>query len=347
MKKPRRLFAVIAAAAAAAAVLAACGSSHAAGGSSAASTSGSPGDPPISLTVGYLSGSDLSAFIADKLGYFKQENITVKFVQLAAGPQIIAANATGAIDISFGDTFAFASAIANGFTDLRLIHVNANGLYSNLVVSKQSGIHSASDLSGKKIGVSPTPFTRVLIKAFAANAGVNPSSIAFTNVAVGGQAAAVESGQVDGVWAGVASSGASGLTTAQVEAVGGTAIPLSGVVSTQASPSNYYTTTKFIQAHPGVIERFVAALRKADAYYDAASISERVRLAGGVFGIDYSKLSKTYPSLLTDPSWSNPQGGVLNIQATQAWIDLGVKYGGIAKPVDLAPYVYPTATSQG
>jgi NitT/TauT family transport system substrate-binding protein len=334
-------------AAASAALLAACGSSQAAGGNAAATTSAAPDNAPISLTVGYLSGADLSAFIANKLGYFKQENISVKFVQLAAGPQIIAANATGKIDISFGDTFAFASAIANGFTDLRIIHVNANGLYSNLVVSPKSGIRSAADLAGKKIGVSPTPFTRVLIDGFAAKAGVNPSSITYTNVAVGGQVAAIKSGQVDGVWAAVASSGASGLTTAEVEKAGGTAIPLNGVVPTQASPSNYYTTTKFIQAHPGVTQRFVDALRKADAYYNAASTAQKIQLAGTAFGLDYATLSKSYPSLLTDPSWSNPQGGALNVKATQTWINLGVKYGGIAKPVNIAPYVYSTATSAG
>lgn len=345
MRKPRGLLALIAAASVA--VLAACGSSQTAGSSAVAATSGSTESAPISLTVGYLSGSDLSAFIANKLGYFKQEKITVKFVQLAAGPEVISANATGRIDISFGDTFAFASALANGFTNLRLIHVNANGLYSNLAVSRNSGIHSAADLAGKKIGVSPTPFTRVLIDAFAAKAGVNPSSIDFINVAVGGQVAALTSGQVDGVWAGVASSGVSGLTTVEVEKAGGTVIPLSGVVPAQASPSNYYTTTNFIQAHPGVVQRFVAALSKADAYYNAASVSQRVQLAGEVFGLNYAVLSKTYPSLVTDPSWSNPQGGALNIQATQAWVNLGVKYGGIAKPVNIAPYVYSTATSTG
>lgn len=110
MRKPRGLLALIAAASVA--VLAACGSSQTAGSSAVAATSGSTESAPISLTVGYLSGSDLSAFIANKLGYFKQEKITVKFVQLAAGPEVISANATGRIDISFGDTFAFASALA-------------------------------------------------------------------------------------------------------------------------------------------------------------------------------------------------------------------------------------------
>lgn len=335
-KKLSGLLAVLAAGAAVA--LAACSSSPGTSSAAVAEASGSTGEAPITLTVGYFKGSDIDAFTANSLGYFKQEGITVKFVLLAAGPQLISATATGAIDIGYGDTFAFASAINNGFTDLRLIRSSGPTNYETLDVGKNSGISSAADLNGKKIGVTPTPFTQVLIKAYAASGGANPNSIKFTDVPVGGQATAVDSGEVDGVYSFDA------FTNATIEAAGGKALPIDGVRPAGSSGANYYATTKFIQAHPGVVQRFVAALEKADVLYNSGSISERIKLTSNATGIDYQAEAAHLPGLLTDPTWNGTEGGPLSIAATQAWVNMGVKYGAIAKPINIAPYVYATAT---
>lgn len=96
--------------------------------------------------------------IADKKGWFKEEGIELQYTgPIYGGPDSMLAVATGANDITIGTHI---SAIINGAAqgiDLKLI-VASNGISPQVpgkwFVRNDSGIKTAKDLVGKKVGVN-------------------------------------------------------------------------------------------------------------------------------------------------------------------------------------------------
>lgn len=62
---------------------------------------------------------------------------------------------------------------------------------------KSSGIKSAKDLAGKKIGNPPGDAARVVFPALAKNAGIDPASVTWVNIDANGKLAALKSKAID------------------------------------------------------------------------------------------------------------------------------------------------------
>ncbi len=78
----------------------------------AAAPTSSP--PPVTLKVGEV-GPPLALLAAIDRGYFAKQNITVDLIPLVNGPALISATIGGSLDLNFGDTFAWAAAVGQGF----------------------------------------------------------------------------------------------------------------------------------------------------------------------------------------------------------------------------------------
>jgi ABC-type nitrate/sulfonate/bicarbonate transport system substrate-binding protein len=295
--------------------------------------------PPVPVRVGYFKGSALAAQIALGEGDFAREGLDVHLVPLQSGPAILMAAAQGSIDIAYGDTFAFASAIRNGFTNLKLI-TPANGIVGWLVTAPGRRIATAQDLAGKRVGVTPTPFPAALVRSWAAQNGADPNSIRFSTVPIGGQVAALRTGDLDAVFS------FEFLTTRRLQQAGGTVLAdIRSGGPAEAPAANYYASDAFISAHPDAVRVFVALVRKAAVQFEVASREEKVRLQGAAFGLDYQALNKEIPGLLDTPDWGGIMTGAINPAAAQAWVDIGVREMAIAGPVDIGPYLFWTATT--
>jgi ABC-type nitrate/sulfonate/bicarbonate transport system substrate-binding protein len=324
--------------AAAAMLLAGCG-----GSSASADSSGQADD---TVRVGVIAGSPPGVYSAIENGFFAKEHIKVKLVTLGGGPALVAATEGGSIDIAWADIFAWTSAIEQG---LKLTIINpANGVKAgapvNVIVTKSgSGITSAKDLAGKKIGVPAQALTTVQIKKWLADQGLDPNGPKYTTV----QDRTTEGGLVaQGTIAAAATSGASvtqwqsqyGLVVAGTYDTG---------IPDGAATSGYGALTSYAQAHQDLIKRFVTAVRQGVAAFQAATPAAQNKLLVGYGGADVSKLEAKYPGALSKAAAANDGElkGPFNVAAENQWVRVGVQYGALKKPLDITSYLWPTATA--
>ncbi len=305
------------------------------GGAFAADTA----NTPTTIRLGLFKGSALGAQIAQNRGEFEKQGIHLQLVYLNAGPAILLATARGMVDIGYGDTYAWASAIENGFTNVKLI-APANGTTSWLIASPGSSIKTGDDIAGKRIGVTPTPYTIALVRYWVRLHHGNPDSIKFITVPIGGQLSAMRTGDLDAVFS------FDFLTKRELEHAGGnTVAAFEKVTPANATAANYYANDAFIAQHAAAVVKFTQILRAATAEFNRADDAGRAGIQGPIAGVDYGSLTRTIPGLLQKPEWTTYFQGPLQEEATQQYIDIGVQEHVITGPLDIKPYVFWTATA--
>lgn len=187
---------------AAALVLAGCATTTA---PEPAASDGAPAVEPAELTYVLPSAviapkEEVAALaVAEAMGYFAEESLTVEIVNADGSVAAIQAIASGSADVTGADAGSILAGAQNG------VGVSAiGGLVQNwpweIATLPGSGIESAEDLKGKNIGVislasGSAPYAR----AFVNSAGLDDTTdVNLLPVGVGAQAqAALESGQVD------------------------------------------------------------------------------------------------------------------------------------------------------
>lgn len=177
-------------------VVAGCGG----GDGSAASSGGGGGGTTLTLGVSGPGpgGNMLQLPIAEAQGYFKQEGITVKPVFLGTSGAVLQALASGKVDIGMSTPDVVLQAIDKG-QDVEMVYNWTTKTVTQIGVLPDSPIHSVADLQGKTIGVQELTAGPIqLVKAAAANAGIDPSSLKFVATGVGAPALdALERHRVD------------------------------------------------------------------------------------------------------------------------------------------------------
>lgn len=137
--------------------------------------------------------------VAQQLGYFEEENLTVDLQNADGSTAAIQAVATGSADITAADLGSLFAAVSN---DVPV--VGLGGLVVNwpwrIAVPSGSDVASCEDLAGKRIGIislasGSNPFARSFVEA----CDLDPDAdVQLLPVGVGAQAtAALESGEVD------------------------------------------------------------------------------------------------------------------------------------------------------
>ncbi|MCJ8207517.1 ABC transporter substrate-binding protein [Pseudomonas sp. RGM2987] len=291
------------------------------------------------IRFGYILGNPAAALVAQELGYFKDEGIEVELIPVQSGPAAVAATASGAVDASFGDVLAWGSGLANGFTQVKLILPGTHGATSRLLVSKGSQLRTPADFIGKRIGVPPPSMITVSLKVWLARAGVDINSVKFVIIPNSGDGNALARGDVDAV---VTFEPA---TTRLVLEQG--AVPLLDPTlvgpPADATFTAYYANDDFLKRDPKAAERFINAIRRGAKKYGDLPRLEAVAIRGKYSGIDLINLSHTVPGLIERMDLGASQLSSVNLRETQAWVDRAVTYGGVPRPVDISPYVTPSA----
>ena len=328
-----------AAAAAVAMLLTACGTS------AASSETGADGQPVDTVRVGVIAGSPPGVYSAIENGFFDKERIKVELVTLGGGPALVAATEGGSIDIAWADIFAWASAIEQGFKLTIINPANAlkPGKPVNVIVTKPgSGITSAKDLAGKKLGVPAQALTTVQIKKWLADQGLDPNGPKYTTVqdrttsgglvAQGTIDAAATSGAYVTAW-----EAQYGLTVAGTFDSG---------VPEGAATSGYGALRSYAEANSDLVKRFVRAVRKGVAAFQSATPRDQNTLLVKYGGADVATLEDKYPGALEKASaaTSGELAGPFDVAAQNKWIETGARFGALKKPFDLTPHLWPTAT---
>ncbi|HEX2649878.1 MAG TPA: ABC transporter substrate-binding protein [Burkholderiales bacterium] len=138
--------------------------------------------------------------ITERLGYFKDEGLTVRISDFAGGTRSLEAVVGGSADVVSG---AYEHTIN---MQARKLHFQAFVLAGacpqisvGLASSKAAGYKSPRDLKGLKVGISaPGSSTNMVINYLAAKGGLRPSDFSVIGVGAGSTViAAMEQGKVD------------------------------------------------------------------------------------------------------------------------------------------------------
>jgi len=311
-----------------------------------ATTGAATPQSPVTLKVGEV-GEPLALVAGIDRGYFAQEGLAIQLVPLSGGPALISATIGGSTDLNYGDVFAWAAAVGNGFNVQMFQPANgaepptSEGGSTTLLVNPASGIKTVADLKGKQIGIAPTQLLALEVKLFLRRHGVDPSSVTLVPVtpylAMG---AALKSGHVDAI-ADVDPF------TQQVEKNFGF-VPLgvpSHEVAVGTTTAGFFATSAWLAAHGDAARRFAIAYRRAAAWANHATPDQKAATLAKFSPVNLAALEAEVPGIVRTFHYQLYDDGPVNVDVTQAWIDLAVKNGVLDAGIALKDHLYPTATA--
>ena len=247
-------------------------SSSGSSGSTSSGSSASPSSAKLeqsSITVGALPVVDSAGlYLANKLGYFKQQGLTVKIAPVTQSTQAIPDMLHGTIAIIGGANYvSFIEAQAKGTAQFKVVAegVTCKPNTFGVAALPSSGITKPADLAGKTVAVNLTNNIQTLtLNAVLKADGVDPSKVKYVVIPFPNMVTALKAKQVNAISA--------------VEPFLGGALAADGakqVVSSCDGPvanmpmSGYLATSAWTQKNPNTAKAFQTALLKAQAYANA------------------------------------------------------------------------------
>ena len=249
-----------------AALMAACGTSASPSATVGPSPTGAIGSPdstilPTTLVVGlgYIPSVQFAQYyLAQQKGYYADAGLTIEFQQ-KVDADLIPLVGAGTIDIGIGDGTSVIPAASNGIPVEYVATIY--GKFPNIVFAKaSSGIKTAADLKGKKIG-TPGRYGSgwVMLQALLASANLTTDDVEIVEYPDYTQEAAVEQGAVD------AATGFANNEPVQLQLHGSTPVILRIDAITPLPGPGLIASTKTLDAKHDAISAFVAATLHAMA----------------------------------------------------------------------------------
>jgi len=169
---------------------------------SPAPSSGAPSSAtPVALTVGlgYIPSVQFAQFyLANEAGYYRAAGLEVT-LQNQIDPDLITLLGQGAVDIGNGDGTSVIPAVSQG---IPVVYTSTiYGQFPSVVIAGAgSGIASAADLKGKRIGI-PGRYgsSWIMLQALLGSAGLTPDDVTIVEYPDFSQVTALEQGAVDAV----------------------------------------------------------------------------------------------------------------------------------------------------
>jgi NitT/TauT family transport system substrate-binding protein len=192
--------------------------------------------------------------------------------------------------------------------------------FSAVVVPADSPIRSTADLAGKTIAVNNLKnIGEVTIRKVVEDAGGDPDSIKFIELAFPDMPAAVTNGNVDAAWVvepfltAATAQGARKVVANFAEAVDDLTV------------ASYFTTEQYIQQNPGVVDDFQAAIKESLQY--AQDNPDEVRR----IITTYTSISADVAATMALPAY--PQE--INVDSLRTVADLMTRYDITEDTVDV------------
>lgn len=243
------------------------GSTTSGSGASSAASSSAPNSTPVNLTlmVGGLNKIFyMPATLADRLGYFKQQGLNVKILDVPAGAgQVVDTLLTGQsqANVSFYDHAVAVGALGKHIESIAVLD-NVPG--EVLLVQKKyaNSITSAKDLAGMKIGVTSIGGGGEWLARYIANrAGLKQSQITIVGVGEGSSAiAAMKAGRVQ-----AEVQGDPGATEMVSQGIAKVLLDMRTTSDTKKAlgglypGGDLYAQNSYVEAHPQTVQKIVNA----------------------------------------------------------------------------------------
>ena len=150
------------------------------------------------VTIGYLpSDHDAALFVADAQGKYAENGIKTKLVQFNNGGDLMTAMASGDVDVGYVGITPVLSSIAKGVPVKVISAAQTEG--SGIVVAKDSGINSVSDLAGKKIATpGEASIQHMLLTYYLQQNGMSISDLKVSSMKVPSMNDALKTDKIDG-----------------------------------------------------------------------------------------------------------------------------------------------------
>lgn len=297
-------------------VFAGCGSTQKAGKSNV----GEGGLAEVRIPDIYSPLYAYEPYIADELGFFKEEGINPVFTGVIPPGQHVAAVVAGTNDVGTLHINRTIAGIQSGAKIKAVVAgTESSKQYPHMtyIVLENSPIKTAQDLIGKKVGVVAiggcheyTPYEWLRKNGIADPKG----KFTFVAVPPGTEEQALRSGQID-VY------GAMGIPV-DIMSRGGIRVLFDDVDvwGTVAGNTPWYFSEKFIQEKPDVVKRFVKAIARAQEWMNA-NPDKVAEIMGKRGGVDPKKVSVMHYA----------ERGVIKEDSIQIWIDLLRNYGELTR----------------
>jgi NitT/TauT family transport system substrate-binding protein len=136
------------------------------------------------------------AYVAERLGFFKQRNLDVKLITFRGGAAVQEALNAGATDLICYFGPAVALAVSKGAKEKFVMTALAGAVGWNLIVKADSAFKTVKDLDGRKVGISTKASTSDMAALWIAER----AGITIQQIPLGaGLAPGLRSGQVDAI----------------------------------------------------------------------------------------------------------------------------------------------------
>ena len=154
----------------------------------------------LKLTIGYQTVVEPSK-VPQADGLYEQAlGATIDWRKFDSGADVIAAIASGAIDIGYVGSSPLAAAASRELPIETIFVVGLIGESEALVARDGSGIASVKDLAGKKVAVPFVSTTHYSLLAALKHEGVDPTTVEILNLRPPEIAAAWERGDIDAAY---------------------------------------------------------------------------------------------------------------------------------------------------
>ncbi len=262
-----------------ASLVAGCGTGSPAGGQQSAPQSAQtaapqntqpaapPAGQPVTLRLGVMAVSDcIQAFIADDQGIFKEQGLDVKLQTMKGGAEIAPAVAGGSLEAGWSNMVSIALAHERNldfvFFSPGMVEKQGNRVH-RIMVAKNSPVKSLKDLEGKIVAVNTLDnIPYVAFSSTLQKAGTDLKKVQFVEIPFPNMLAALKEGKVQGAIV-PEPFGTAGLTEDSVRVLDDQPFAAFGE---RAFVASWFASEKWLKANPDVAQRFVTAIRKANAY---------------------------------------------------------------------------------
>lgn len=262
------------------------------------------------MTLGHTGVSEyLGAFVAQEEGIFKKNGLEVTLQQVAGGALVPGLQGSS-LQMA---TLAPSSLLQANEGGLDLVFVAGTGVFEKadqnvgLLAAPNSGITSAKDLVGKKVGVSGIGgFLYLMARKWIADRGVDPKQVNFVEVKFPQIADLLKSGAIQ------AGASATPFLERAVQSNSATVLSyFAADLPPQTSGILYCATRQWALANPQAIKAFKASIAEAQAFTEKNPQAARAHLA---------KYIKLPPEVLSTAPMPHLMAEVTEAQV-KYWVD--------------------------
>ena len=276
-------------------------------------------------TVPQDSGSE--CYYGRDTGIFAKHGIDAAVSGMASGPAIASAVLAGSLDIGFSNMFSLEAAVDKGFTFTLIAPASVYddaAPTSLLLVTKDSPVRTAADLSGKTVSTNGLKNIGEYGPAIWIDKnGGDSSSVKFVEIPNSEIREALLSHRVD-------AANISEPFLTDVKPVTRVLAKSYTAISPRFLIGAWFTTTTWAAAHPDVLKNFVDAMRETAAWANAHQQQSAEMLARGT-GIDIAVVRNATRARF---------GDVLAPDLIQPTLEVAFRYKLVTKPLAPRDLIY-------